>query len=177
MFVKYHLFILFMYSLYWYHSCMHLLFLWCHWEFFVLAPEGVATMEALEHWINTERYPAFPQIWGGAINLLADTKKYLVIIVVDPEIKDKMDGNNRSVACSWAKFRYWLKFSHILVYILLMLGFRDWEVWEKIKREKKFYFTLHQGYLVCNHGRVIQVLGVILTTLCCQAVTNGHVTN
>ncbi|PVD20463.1 hypothetical protein C0Q70_18619 [Pomacea canaliculata] len=60
-----------------------------------LPPEGVATMEALEHWINTERYPAFPQIWGGAINLLADTKKYLVIIVVDPEIKDKMDGNNR----------------------------------------------------------------------------------
>ena len=55
----------------------------------------MVTKEAVQKWMSSERYIAFPEVTGGAINEMADAKKYLVIIVVDPDVTDRMDVNNR----------------------------------------------------------------------------------
>ena len=59
------------------------------------AEDGVVTKEAIQNWMNSERYIAFPEVSGGSINEMADVKKYLIIVVVNPDIKDRMDVNNR----------------------------------------------------------------------------------
>ncbi|KAK7114397.1 hypothetical protein V1264_000461 [Littorina saxatilis] len=64
-----------------------------HYEF--EPQDGIVTKEAVQNWINSERYNAFPEVSGGSINEMADAKKYLVIIVVNPDVKDRMDVNNR----------------------------------------------------------------------------------
>ena len=69
--------------------------LWPVFLFLSPAEDGIVTKEGLQHWINSERYIAFPEASGGSINEMADAKKYLVIVVVNPDIKDRMDVNSR----------------------------------------------------------------------------------
>ncbi|KAL8574587.1 hypothetical protein ACOMHN_061587 [Nucella lapillus] len=65
-------------------------------KYFEFEPEEDAvTKESVQKWMNRERYMAFPEIGGGSINEMVDVKKYLVILVVDPEAKESTDVNVR----------------------------------------------------------------------------------
>ncbi|KAK7492196.1 hypothetical protein BaRGS_00016493 [Batillaria attramentaria] len=65
-------------------------------DYYEYFPEdGVVTMNGLQRWINSERYTAFPEVMGGSLNEMVDVKKYLVMVVINPEIKNRMDANVR----------------------------------------------------------------------------------
>ncbi|XP_076448816.1 protein disulfide-isomerase TMX3-like [Babylonia areolata] len=65
-------------------------------KYFEFEPEeGVVTMESVQRWMNGERYVAFPQIMGGSINEMVDVKRYLVMLALDPDVKDSTDANVR----------------------------------------------------------------------------------
>lgn len=54
-----------------------------------------ASLASLEQWINGERFTSFPKASGGNINDMAETGKSLVMIVVNPEDREKADLTHR----------------------------------------------------------------------------------
>lgn len=54
-----------------------------------------ASLASLEQWINGERFKSFPKVSGGNINDMAETGKSLVMIVVNPEDREKADLTHR----------------------------------------------------------------------------------
>jgi hypothetical protein len=52
-------------------------------------------MSSLERWINGERFTSFPKVSGGNINDMAESGKSLVMIVVNPEDREKSDLTHR----------------------------------------------------------------------------------
>ncbi|XP_078337756.1 protein disulfide-isomerase TMX3-like isoform X2 [Crassostrea virginica] len=54
-----------------------------------------ATFSSLEQWINSERFRGFPLVSGGNINDMAETGKSLVMIVINPDDREKSDLTHR----------------------------------------------------------------------------------
>ncbi|XP_062598124.1 protein disulfide-isomerase TMX3-like [Saccostrea cucullata] len=57
--------------------------------------EPDSSISSLEQWINGERFTAFPKVSGGNINDMAESGKTLVMIVIDPEDREKSDFTQR----------------------------------------------------------------------------------
>ncbi|XP_076470868.1 protein disulfide-isomerase TMX3-like [Babylonia areolata] len=51
--------------------------------------------DSIETWMRSERHTAFPEASARTLFQLVDSKKYLVLVVIDPSVHVRMDVNNR----------------------------------------------------------------------------------
>ncbi|KAL8563648.1 hypothetical protein ACOMHN_055282 [Nucella lapillus] len=57
--------------------------------------EGDETTKGdIEQWMRSERHTAFPETTARTLFQMADSKKYLVVVIIDPKIQIRMDVNN-----------------------------------------------------------------------------------